>query len=172
MMNLLLNQPLFAPDATGLAGPYAFQHRSGKMLASLTWGSVKCFMLLVMIAASLLPASAHAWTNKTVNANVPFEFHVGDRTFLPGTYQLTVTGPRQMTLSNAHSGIIAAFDTRSKETNGPLPVSKLIFYKQGNHSELAQIWIERRGEVVMVVGEQFKKTHATRTASCDSADRD
>src|SRR5580704_752781 len=86
--NLLPDRDLREPNSSVLtAAFYALRRQPWKSLAIRTWDTMKRFLQLALIAASLTamlpPATAHARTYDVMNADVPFAFSIGERTFRP-----------------------------------------------------------------------------------------
>jgi hypothetical protein len=159
MTHLLPHQDPREPNSSVLVAAFCVLRRQPwKTLALRTWDPMKRLLQLSLLAASLgailAPALAHARTYDVMHANVPFKFNIGDRTFRPGHYQLIFVGPGLIALRDSHEHVIASLVTRSTGTDGPSPVSKLVFSRQTKHPQLAQIWIENRSQVLEVLGEE------------------
>lgn len=161
MTHLFPNQDLRDPNSSVLvAAFYALQRQPWKALAIRTWETMKRLMLVTMLVVSLTawltPATAHARTYDVLNADVPFKFQIGSRTFHPGHYQFIFVGPGLVMLRDSHERVIASLVTRSRDIDGPAPATKLVFNKQKKNSQkLAQIWMESRSQILDVVGEEM-----------------
>src|SRR5262249_34685153 len=117
--------------------------------------TLRSTVLAVSFAALLSPVMAHARNYEVINADVPFKFNVGKRSFRPGHYQLILVGPGLATLRDSHSNVIASLITRSRETDSPAPATKLIFNKDKKHSQLAEIRMADRSQVIDILGEEL-----------------
>jgi hypothetical protein len=162
--NFFPKQDLREPNSSVLvAAFYVLQRQPWKSLAIKTVQTMKRLLLLtllaVLLAAWLLPATAHARTYDVLNADVPFKFQIGARSFRPGHYQFVLVGPGLVALRDSHEHVIATLVTRSRDTDGPASATKLVFNKQKKHSQLAQIWMENRSQVLDVVGEEMAFRH-------------
>ncbi len=153
MENLLPDRDIREPNSSALLAVYwVLRRQPWKTFAIRTWDTMKRYLLAALLAALLLPAAAQARTYDVFTADVPFKFHVGNRTFRPGHYQFIFVGTGLLALRDAHARVVASLVTRSVETSTPSPASKLVFKK---HAELAQILIENRSQVVEVLGEEL-----------------
>jgi hypothetical protein len=126
-----------------------------KTFATTTWETVSRLFLSALFAISLttlLATAAQARTYEAFTVDVPFKFHVGNRTFRPGHYQFIFAGPGLLAVRDAKANVIATLVTRSIETGKPSPDSKVVFRK---HDQLAQIWIGNRTQVVEILGEEL-----------------
>lgn len=113
-------------------------------------------LLAMSLAVFFLPSAAQARTYDVVTASVPFRFNIGSREFRPGRYEFILLGPGILALRDTRTThIVASLVTRSIEADGPLPTSKLVFHRQKKHQHLAEIWIEKRTQVIEVVGEEL-----------------
>ena len=112
-------------------------------------------LLATLLAALLLPAAAQVRTYNVLTADVPFKFNVGNRTFRPGHYQFIFVGASLLALRDAKAHTVASLITRSIETTGPSPATKLVFDMRKKHARLAQSYIESRSQVLEVLGEQL-----------------
>jgi hypothetical protein len=112
-------------------------------------------LLAALVVAPLLTAAAQVRTYDVLTAQVPFKFNVGGRTFRPGQYQFILVGPGLLALRDAKAHIVASLITRSVETSGPTPATKLVFTTHNKHARLAQVFLENRSQVLEVLGEQL-----------------
>lgn len=166
--NLLPDREIRDSNSSALVAIYwVLRRQPWKTMAVRTWDTMRRFLLSTLLAASLgalLPPIAHARSNDVpstqartydvLSTNVPFKFKVGDRTFRPGNYQFIFLGPGRLAMRDSNLHIIAAFTTRSRETGDPALVTKLVFSNHKKHSQLTQIWIENRSQVLDVLGEE------------------
>ncbi|HYX53381.1 MAG TPA: hypothetical protein VE783_08005 [Candidatus Limnocylindrales bacterium] len=124
---------------------------SGKV-HRLHFALLRLAALFFLFAVCILPA--HAATYDALNADVPFKFKVGDRTFRPGHYQFVLVGNGLIAVRDAKSHVIASLMARHAETIGPVETSKLVFRAKKKDRLLSQIWIDTKGDVLDVLGEQ------------------
>ncbi len=109
--------------------------------------------LFFLFAVCILPA--HAATYDAVNADVPFKFKIGDRTFRPGHYQFVLVGNGKIAVRDARSRVIASLATREVESTDPVQTSKLVFKTKKKDRLLSQIWIDSQHRVIDVLGEEL-----------------
>lgn len=156
MTDLLTNHDPREYNSSVLVTAYDFLRRQPwKILAANALDAAKRFLQLSLLVALLLPALAHARSYDVMHAEVPFKFDIGNRTFRPGHYDFIMVGPGLVALRDSRAHIIASLVVRARETNAPLPTSKLMFNKQSKHFQLAEMWIEKRSQVLEVVGEEL-----------------
>jgi hypothetical protein len=111
-------------------------------------------LFTALAALLLLPAAAQVRTYETLTAQVPFKFNIGERTFRPGQYQFILIGPGLLALRDRKAHIVASLITRSVETSGPAPATKVVFTTHNKHARLAQLFLANRSQVLEVLGEQ------------------
>jgi hypothetical protein len=112
-------------------------------------------LFTALAALLLLPAAAQVRTYDVLTADVPFKFNIGNRTFHPGHYQFVLVGANLLALRDAKLHTVASIITRSVETSGPAPNTKLVFDTRKKNARLAKICLESRSQVLEVLGEQL-----------------
>lgn len=151
MTNLLLNHATLDREtrdynSSAILALFRFVKRQPwKLLAAGTWNAAKHFLQLTLVAASLgslFSPLAHAAAYKAVDAEIPFEFTIGQMSFPAGHYQLVYASPGLLSLKDDRFNVVASFFTLSVVNNGDVPTSKLVFNVQDEHHRLNQIWIE------------------------------
>src|SRR5262249_11315201 len=153
---IVFHRNLFALETSGdVRSLYAVVGQIRKRLAARAWiaicRSLRSSVLAVSFAALLSPVMAHARNYEVINAEVPFKFNVGKRSFHPGQYQLIVAGPGLLYMRDSHSHVIASLMTRSRETDSPAPETKLIFNTDKKHLQFAGIRMANRSQVLDVL---------------------
>jgi hypothetical protein len=102
------------------------------------------FIGLVAVALAIYPGKAHAQVIREIEANIPFQFHVGNTKLPAGKYyihQLDSTNyPNVMEISNATGSISALFDVDVADGNTSSSKSELTFNKYGNRYFLAGLY--------------------------------
>jgi hypothetical protein len=98
---------------------------------------------LVVLAGLALGSTAQAQRiEKTIKANIPFEFAVGDKLLPAGTYSLVSSPPVFLDLRNADGRTVARVITNSVETL-QAPVSPTLeFNSEDGRYSLARVWQE------------------------------
>jgi hypothetical protein len=136
-----------------------------KAMAITTWGTMKRFRHLALIATSLgallPPTLVQARSYEVLSTNVPFKFQVGERTFNPGEYDFIVVGPGLLAMRDSQHQVVASLNTRARTFLQQAPVSKLVFDSSKKDSRLIQIWIASRSQVLDVVKEETATRPAT-----------
>jgi len=119
----------------------AIQSRNG-------WRTLLPFSLTLIFAMSFWPARTQAQIVGNMKAEVPFQFHVGDRTLPAGDYiihQLNDSNLTVMEISSADGKMSALFDVESAQAKTTPEKSELIFNKYGDQYFLSELFDE--GEV-------------------------
>ena len=154
--DLLTNHNPQQRNTSSLVTAFDFlRQQPWKILTATALDAAKRFLQLSLLAALLFPALAQARTYDVMHADVPFKFDIGNRTFRPGHYDFIMVGPGLVALRDSHAHIIASLVVRERETDTPLPISKLTFNKLKKHFQLTEVWIEKRSQVLEIVGEEL-----------------
>jgi hypothetical protein len=96
-------------------------------------------MIAALFAFTFLTTGAFAATNKQ-NANVPFEFHLGDRVMPAGNYTIRQLTAETLEISNdAGSAKSVALTFAAQRTSNETE-SKLVFRHIGDQYFLVQVW--------------------------------
>jgi hypothetical protein len=107
--------------------------------------------ILFTLTVLLMATAAQAQQTK-VQANVPFDFVVGDRAYTAGAYILKSTSDSGVPIridntQEAETGIVLS---NTCESLAPSATTKLVFHRLGDHYFLYQIWTAGRAS-----GRQF-----------------
>lgn len=111
--------------------------------------------VLIVLSVGILIQPVFARTYDVMDANVPFKFKVGERTFRPGHYQLIMVGNGLVALRDSRAHIVDTITTRSVEMGAAAPTTKLVFQNEKKVKRLNEIWLANRREVLQVVGEEL-----------------
>ncbi len=106
------------------------------------------FAMLVMLIGSTIGAHAQNRRKVTVEAAVPFEFMVGDRTFPAGTYvfEMATGSPKStdesgvLVIRNRDRRLYAAVATDVAHDDNAHVSPKLVFARNGERAYLANVW--------------------------------
>jgi hypothetical protein len=101
--------------------------------------------LTLFFAMSLWPARAQAQIIGNLEADVPFQFHVGNTTLPPGRYmvhELEGSDLTMMQISSADGKLSALFDVESAQARTAPEESELIFNKYGDRYFLSEMYDE------------------------------
>ncbi len=97
--------------------------------------------LLVMLA--VVPASGAGRRDHKIQADIPFDFMVGETTLPAGTYTVSTSAPDVVLIRSldGHESVLVI--TQSvQESLTPSDETKLVFNRHGDLYFLAQVWAE------------------------------
>jgi len=102
-------------------------------------------MFIVFMGMTTVVVSASAKTHSTLVLNVPFQFTVGDRLLLPGTYSFeqlldSAPGLNIIAIRSSDGGTYQAAVTTTTQAIAIPHASKLVFKRYGNSFFLSQVW--------------------------------
>jgi hypothetical protein len=100
---------------------------------------------MVVMGMTTVVVSANAKTHSTLVLNVPFQFTVGDRLLVPGTYSFeqlldSAPGLNIIAIRSLDGGTYQAAVTTTTRTAAVPHTSRLVFKRYGNSFFLFQIW--------------------------------
>ena len=100
-------------------------------------------VIVLWATAVAIPANAKA--HSTLTLNVPFQFTVGDRLLLPGTYSFeqlldSAPGLNIIAISSTDGGTYQAAVTTTTRATAVPRASRLVFKRYGNTFFLSQVW--------------------------------
>ena len=111
-------------------------------------------MLLLTMALVTAVATANGQSQHKLNARIPFEFIVGDKTLAAGQYEVNAVGITQEALAirgrESNDAVIRLTMTREPKENKP---ARLVFHRYGNTYFLSEVWEGGDG-----VGRQLKES--------------
>jgi hypothetical protein len=113
-----------------------------------------------VFALTLYPTKADAQIVGDVEANIPFQFHVGNTKLPPGKYVIHVLEDSDLTMmeiSSADGSTSALFQVRPAEASSTPAKSELIFNKYGNRYFLAQLFDEGNPSGSTVIESRYEK---------------
>ena len=99
--------------------------------------------LMTVAVASLLVASAYAYSEGPIRANIPFSFTVLDKTLPAGEYILTNaddSNPRTMELRSADGRSHVVFETNTAIAKSRPTKAELVFDEVGGRNFLAEVY--------------------------------
>lgn len=121
----------------------------------------KLLILGLLIAASGICAKAQALAEGTIEADVPFAFIVGEKTFPAGKYTLKRaddTNPGVLEIRNDNGRGTIFFDVETAQANENPRQTNLVFEKIGDQYFLSEIWASDTN-----VGYRLPKTNAEKS---------
>ena len=77
---------------------------------------------------------------RVIDVNIPFEFNVGNQTFLAGRYSLVSLTPSLLELRDAEGRTLTTVLTNSIQTLKTTAAPKLQFHNQDGRYVLGQVW--------------------------------
>ena len=118
---------------------------------------------VVLVALSAFAPYAAAQGHGTIEANIPFQFAISDRTLAPGDYMIDVagtTGPSVLVLRAKNSGERIMLDTDQLPAKDDPKAVSLVFDRVGDKLYLMEVWgVENSGRGVkhIVDGEMLAR---------------
>lgn len=106
-------------------------NRVAQVLASLLLG--------VLVLSSTAQAQR---TERTIKANIPFDFVLAGEVFPPGRYSVVLIGPVWLELHDSDGRVLATVLTRSVQASAEPNQPKLRFEEENGRHVLSQIWQE------------------------------
>jgi hypothetical protein len=112
--------------------------------ATRRYHCLSSFIALVF-ALTMYPTQAHAQIIDDLDANIPFQFCVGNTKLPAGEYRIQVVDNSDLTvmeISRVDGSASALFQVQDAETSNEPAQSELIFNKYGNRYFLAKLFDE------------------------------
>ena len=101
--------------------------------------SIASILLSVLTLGS---ASRRRAPERTIKANIPFEFSVGNRSFPAGRYSLVRVQPFLLELRDPDGRVLANVLTQSVQSQTAPVQPRLLFDNKGGGHALTQVWQE------------------------------
>lgn len=98
-----------------------------------------------VFALTMYPIKSQAQLVGSLEADIPFQFHVGNTKLPPGKYTIRMLGDSElkiMEISSADESISALFEVRSAQAKSTPGKSELIFDKYGHRYFLERLFDE------------------------------
>ena len=106
----------------------------------------------ILLSVLSLDLIAHAQSpERTIKANIPFEFSVGNRSFPAGRYSLVRVQPFLLELRDPEGRVLANVLTQSVQSQTAPAEPKLLFDNEGGGHALTQVWQENES-----IGQQLR----------------
>jgi hypothetical protein len=100
--------------------------------------------IALIFTLTFSPSKAHAQITAEMEANIPFQFHVGNTKFPAGKYTIRQfddeSNPNVMEISSVTGNTSALFEVETADGNNSLPKSELTFNKYGKRYFLAGLY--------------------------------
>jgi len=98
---------------------------------------------LMILALALIVGAPAIQAQTRVQANVPFDFNLGQKLMEAGVYDISSPDGRVLIVRNVNTRegclMLESMHIRASQANG-IPHAKLVFYKYDDQYFLAQIW--------------------------------
>ena len=123
--------------------------------------------IALVFALTTHPTKAQAQIVGNLEADIPFQFHVGNAKLPPGTYTIHVLDNSDLTMmeiSSADGSSSALFEVRDAEANSAPGKSELIFNKYGHRYFLEKLFDESNPSGSAVVKSGYEKRIAQAAA--------
>jgi len=114
----------------------------------------------LIVAASIWPARAQAQIIGNIEANIPFQFHVGNKALPAGEYiihQLENSDLTVMEISSADGKLSALFNVEAEQANSAPEKTELIFNKYGDRYFLSELFDEGNADGNKLVASRDEK---------------
>jgi hypothetical protein len=116
--------------------------------------------IALVFALTMYPPKAQAQIVGSLEADIPFQFHVGNAKLPPGKYTIHVPDNSDLTvmeISSDDGSRSALFEVRDTEANSAPGKSELIFNKYGNRYFLEKLFEESNPSGSAVVKSGYEK---------------
>ena len=123
--------------------------------------------IALVFALTMHPTKAQAQIVGNLEADIPFQFHVGNVKLPPGKYNIHVLDNSDlavMEISSADGSSSALFEVREAEAKSAPGKSELIFNKYGNRYFLERLFDESNPSGIAVVKSGYEKRIAQAAA--------
>jgi hypothetical protein len=124
------------------------------------WRTLLPLFFTFIFAMSLWPARTQAQIVGNVAAEIPFQFHVGNKTFPAGNYvihQLDNSDLTIMQIRSADGKLSALFNVESAQAKATPEITELIFNKYGDQYFLSEMFDEGEPDGSKVVPSKDEK---------------
>jgi hypothetical protein len=123
--------------------------------------------IALVFAAMIYPQQTHAQIIGTIEADVPFQFHVGNTRLPAAKYFIRMMDDSDLTImeiSKPDGSVAALFQVHAAEANSTPRKSELIFNKYGNKYFLEKLFDEGEASGSQVVESNYEKRVGRATA--------
>src|SRR5205823_5329400 len=111
----------------------------------MKYRTLKTFALVGLLSM-LAAASAHAQSRNTIEANIPFDFAVGDTILKAGHYVVDRVDMQRLVVTSTNGNVRAfALAPRNIERPSNHASEKLVFHLYGDMYFLSEAWINGKG---------------------------
>src|SRR5260370_25618549 len=117
--------------------------------------------IVLVFALTMYPSKAQAQIIGALEANIPFQFHVGNTKLPPGKYIIRMLDDSDLTvmeITGADGSTSALFEVQATEANSAPAKSELIFNKYGNRYFLAKLFDEGSPSGSQLLKSRYEKS--------------
>jgi hypothetical protein len=118
------------------------------------------FLLLPVFALTIFAGKASAQIDGDLDADIPFQFHVGTRELPAGKYRIHVldeASQRIMEITSADGSASALFQVEESDVNSAPTQSELIFNKYGDNYFLSKLHDEGNPSGSELIESRYEK---------------
>ena len=118
------------------------------------------FLLLPVFALTIFAGKASAQIDGDLDADIPFQFHVGTRELPAGKYRIHVldeASHRIMEITSADGSASALFQVEESDVNSAPTQSALIFNKYGDNYFLSKLYDEGNPSGSELIESRYEK---------------
>src|SRR5438445_6062980 len=118
------------------------------------------FLLLPVFALTIFAGKASAQIVGDLDADIPFQFHVGNKELPAGKYRIHVQDDSDLTvmeITSVDGSTSALFQVQESDANSAPAKSELIFNKYGNRYFLTKLFDEGNPSGSKVVESRYEK---------------
>lgn len=105
--------------------------------------------VVVLIVVGLCAIAAQAQTSKTMYANIPFSFNIGEKYMDSGRYTINLFANNVESWRDANGKPVALFVALHKETMGEEDRPRLVFHRYGDQYVLSEVWSDTSAQQVL-----------------------
>jgi hypothetical protein len=123
--------------------------------------------IAIVLALTMYPTKARAQIVGNLEADIPFQFHVGNAKLPPGKYNIHVLDNSDLTvmeISSADGSSSALFEVQEAEAKSAPNKSELVFNKYGNRYFLERLFDESNPSGSAVIKSGYEKRMAQAAA--------
>ena len=116
--------------------------------------------IALVFALTMYPTKAQAQIVGNLEADIPFQFHVGNAKLPAGKYTIHVLDNTDLTvmeITSADGSTSALFEVQSAQANSAPAKSELIFNKYGNRYFLSKLFDESNPSGSQVLESRYEK---------------
>lgn len=119
--------------------------------------NIKQLAIALVAAFGLMQGVGAAQITAPIDADIPFQFVVGNTTLAPGKYLLTARGDEELEIHSINGPTGVLHTVFQAEANSEPRKTELIFHRYGNREFLTKVFIEGSSEGVELTQSKLEK---------------